>query len=44
MRTVDERGKQAICELVNQMCGVEVGEINGAEDQCECLIGAITVC
>ena len=44
MRTVNKKLKQAACTLVNQMCGVDVAGVSGAEDQCECLIGAIIVC
>ena len=44
MRTVDKKGKKAACELINEMCGVEVRSLSRADDQCECLLGAITVC
>ena len=44
MRTSDKTGKEAACELLNEMCGVDVRSVSGAGDQCECLIGAITVC
>ena len=43
-RTVDSNGKQAVCQFINQLCGVDVGGISCSEDQCECLLGAITVC
>ena len=43
MRTVDKKGKKAACGLLNEMCGVDVRSVNGADNQCECLIGAITV-
>ena len=42
-RTVDEERKQAICELMNEICKVDVGDVSEAANQCECLIGAITV-
>ena len=44
MRTVDKEGKKAACELINMMCGVDVRSVRGADDQCECLLGAVTVC
>ena len=44
MRTVNKKGKQAICEFINQMCGVNADDVSAAEDQCESLIGAVTVC
>ena len=43
-KTVDEQEKQVVCDFVNQLCGADVGDVSVAEDQCECLIGAITVC
>ena len=43
-RTVDRKGKQATCDFLNQICGVDVGDVSCDDDQCECLIGAITVC
>ena len=44
MRTVDARGKQAVSALVNQICGVDVGDVSRIANQCECLLGAILVC
>ena len=44
MRTVDEQGKQVVCEFINEICGVNRDDVSGAEDQCECLIGAAIVC
>ena len=44
MRTAERRGKQTACTLINQMCEVHVRGLSNAEDQCECLIGAIIVC
>ena len=44
MRTVDKKGKEAACELMNEMCGVNVDDVSGTDNQCECLIGAVTVC
>ena len=44
MRTVDKKGKEAACDFINEICGVNVDDLNGAANQCECLIGAITVC
>ena len=38
-----ERKGKAACELINKMCEVSVDDVSGADDQCECLIGAITV-
>ena len=43
MRTVDEQGKQALCDFLNQICGVNADDVSCAEGQCECLVGAITV-
>ena len=44
LSTVDRKGKRAISRFVNEICGVDVGDVSSAEGQCECLIGAITVC
>ena len=44
MITTDRKGKRAISGFVNEICGVDVGNVSSADDQCECLIGAITVC
>ena len=43
MRTVDKKGKEAACDFINEICGVNLDDLNGAANQCECLIGAITV-
>ena len=43
MRVTDRKGKRAISEFVNQICGVDAGDVSCADGQCECLIGAITV-
>ena len=44
MRTTSSKGKRAICNFVNEVCGTDVGDVSVADDQCECLIGAILVC
>ena len=41
---MEREGQEAICELLNEMCGVNVRSVSRADDQCECLLGAITVC
>ena len=43
MRTVDRKGKRVVCDFINQICGVEVGDASTIKGQCECLIGAIIV-
>ena len=40
----ESKGKQAICAFINEMCGVNVDDVSYDDDQCECIIGAITVC
>ena len=44
MQTTDNKVKEAACEFVNQVCGANTDDVSGAEDQCECLVGCITVC
>ena len=43
MRTEDTRKKQAACEFVNLLCGVDYCDVTCADGQCECLISSITV-
>ena len=43
MRAADIREKQIACALINQIYGVDVGSLSHAEDQSECLIGAVAV-
>ena len=43
MRTVDKKGKKAVSELIKAMFGDEVGDISEADNQCGCLLVAITV-
>ena len=43
MTAVEKEGKEAACELINEICDVKVGDVSVAMDQCECLIGAVTV-
>ena len=43
-KATDTTGCAVACELINEMCGVNVDDVSCDEDQCECLIGAITVC
>ena len=42
-RTADRKQKRAISGFVSEMCGVDV-DVSCAVGQCECLLGAITVC
>ena len=43
MRTVDRKGKQAVCDFINLMCGVNGSDVSTADGQCECLLEAIIV-
>ena len=43
MTAMERKGKDAACELIKTMCEVSVDDVSGADDQCESLIGAITV-
>ena len=38
------KGKTAACDFMNEICEVKMGDLSVADDQCECLLGAITVC
>ena len=44
MRTIDSKGKRVVSDFVNNMCGVDSGDVSYAEGQCECLVAAILVC
>ena len=44
LKTVDKKVRRTISLFVNQMCSVNVGDVSSAEGQCECLVGAVTVC
>ena len=44
IRTVDTNIQQAVCALINEMCGVNVSDVGSVDGQCECLVGAIVVC
>ena len=41
---MERKGKKAVCDFINEMCDVKVGGVSVADAQCECLLGAITVC
>ena len=43
MTAMERKGKEAACNLINEMCGGDSLDVSSAEGQCECLIGAITV-
>ena len=40
---MEEKGKRVVCNFINAMCGVDSGDINSADGQCECLLSAIIV-
>ena len=42
-RTIDAKGKRVVCEFVNLMCGVNGRDVSTIDEQCECLLEAITV-
>lgn len=37
------RMKEQICELVNQICGVDGTDVSSVKGECECLVGAVVV-